>query len=407
MWKFVSTLQRSALGGFRASLREDGQRGAAGQTHHRVLHVVGSNQSGSSGFSSLGGRSSPASAGSFPKLLQGANNGVVNKADLHPFRLNHTGYDGCGGGWNLVEALNYSTALVLTYNLVHQQRENSLLAELCSWRALKKSRGALAQPLEPPEPSRAPLWSEANLPEEPHPSFVEVEKLVTNKLEGIAIEDRLKPAKEGTDLKEKESQHDCAAVDPAKEFEIELDSLDGVHLLQVGDIRGIRMLRAQSRRGSSVASFYLGMAYENGHLVARNLATARKYYARSARAGNPEAKFNLAVFYAKGLGGLKVDAGRARSLLREAAEAGVPSARMALGISESDDGKMDDSTGPVHGRELYLMGQSFEALGELEAALEMYGLAVKAGYRRAAPAEQRLNSGGGGSCDSRSASATS
>jgi localization factor PodJL len=99
---------------------------------------------------------------------------------------------------------------------------------------------------------------------------------------------------------------------------------------------GIRLLKRQCVRGSSVAAFYLGMAHEHGAAgLAVNLSRARSYYELAASRGNAEAKYNLAVFHQQGLGGLAVSEAEAGRLLAEAAAEGVLEARIALGLEDS------------------------------------------------------------------------
>ena len=78
------------------------------------------------------------------------------------------------------------------------------------------------------------------------------------------------------------------------------------------------------------------MTHEHGAagLVA-NSARARKYYELAAARGNPEAKYNLAVFHQQGLGGLPASETEAGRLLAEAAAEGVAEARRALGMKEA------------------------------------------------------------------------
>lgn len=151
---------------------------------------------------------------------------------------------------------------------------------------------------------------------------------------------------------------------------------------------GIYALKVESQKGSSVASFFLGMAFEQGYLVNKNLNTARIYYQRAADAGNPEAEFNLAVFYSKGWGGLAKSEEKSLALLHRAAEAGLVKAQNALGL----DIKVDLEEEKKSARDLYMLGRSFEDLGEVGVALEMYKKAEKAGYSRAGRARVRLSS---------------
>jgi len=178
-------------------------------------------------------------------------------------------------------------------------------------------------------------------------------------------------------------------LSPAEEFKLEVESLRAVQLLEAGNIQGISLLKTQSRRGSSVASFYLGMAFEQGFLVNKNLRKARIYYEKSAAAENPEAQYNLAVFYLEGMGGLTKDAAKGRGLLEKAAAGGVAAALEALGV---DQVKEESCVGEKSGEELYSLGRSFQDLGEIKTALEFYTQAAEAGCSKAVRAKERLTS---------------
>lgn len=124
-----------------------------------------------------------------------------------------------------------------------------------------------------------------------------------------------------------------AGLTAAEQFELELESMRGVQLLQTGDPRGISVLKRLTVRGSSIAAFYLGMAHEHGAgSLSVNLPRARRYYELAAARGNAEAKYNLAVFHQQGLGGLAASEAEAARLLAEAAASGVLEARRALGL---------------------------------------------------------------------------
>ena len=132
------------------------------------------------------------------------------------------------------------------------------------------------------------------------------------------------------------------------------------------------------------------MAYEHGHLVKKNLNSARIYYQRAAHAGNAEAEYNLAVFYNEGWGGLSKNKAKARELLESAAEAGVGKAQRCLGLKTVTVAELEEEQNSA--RDLYRLGRSFEDLGEVSVALDMYDKAEKAGYIKAGRARQRLSS---------------
>ena len=130
------------------------------------------------------------------------------------------------------------------------------------------------------------------------------------------------------------------------------------------------------------------------------------------RLGNPDAEYNLAVYYIQGRGGLTPNSSKARQLLQSAASKGSEAALAALhketSYSESSSRKSRFSSeensvnckstvtlDKARGIHLYELGRSFEELGEIGAALEFYTQAIEEGYGKAREARQRLQSDSG------------
>jgi len=447
MWKVASGLHRASLGAFRTSLREDGQQYSQGQ---RLLSSLNLNTDGSivaeygacfpsGNFKAL---STPAaqtvasqiqecgllqqllavpSAGPRPHVGQ-PTPGLTSSTLCQPYprKFNHgseedyAGNRRDGGGWSLADIFHGSTALVLTYNLIHQQRDNVGLSAYCSWKSLKHSKGASAQPIQQsnshvPTVETSALIHDSNLSS--LNQVTDQSSLLESPITNTNGEHYQKECQDLEDLHlDVESENSILfqsgslkadnahrehkeekEVKVGHEFRLELDSVHGIQLLEAGHPAGLRHLQAQSRRGSSIASFYLGMAYEQGHLVSVNLVRAVKYYRTAAKQGNAEAMYNLAAFYQEGRGGLPRDPEKTELLVRRAAEAGLPAARQALGLRTKKENCTEERP-ERSGRELYLLGQSFESLGESAVALDMYTRALHAGYARARRAVQRLDS---------------
>ena len=83
-------------------------------------------------------------------------------------------------------------------------------------------------------------------------------------------------------------------------------------------------------QGLAPAQYRLGVLYERGLGVDRNLASARSWYERAADAGNVRAMHNLAVLLADGGG--KPDYTAAARWFRKAAEHGVRDSQYNLAI---------------------------------------------------------------------------
>ncbi|XP_055693077.1 uncharacterized protein LOC129795646 [Lutzomyia longipalpis] len=78
------------------------------------------------------------------------------------------------------------------------------------------------------------------------------------------------------------------------------------------------------------ATFNLGLCYERGLGVKKNLRQAMECYQMATELGHPKAMYNLGVFYVHGLGGLKRSRRVARQLFEAAAQLGQEDAQAAL-----------------------------------------------------------------------------
>jgi TPR repeat protein len=92
----------------------------------------------------------------------------------------------------------------------------------------------------------------------------------------------------------------------------------------------IHWYRVAANRGDPVAQTNLGYLYETGGNGFKDLAEAAKWYLRAAVSGFARAKFNLGVLYLQGTGVEKSDE-EAAHWIGQAAEAGCPRAMAALG----------------------------------------------------------------------------
>lgn len=80
------------------------------------------------------------------------------------------------------------------------------------------------------------------------------------------------------------------------------------------------------------ATFNLGLLYENGLGVKKDLKSAMKLYELASKQGHPKAIFNLGVFYAQGLGGVEKNFQQARKLFEQASALGNTDAIEALAL---------------------------------------------------------------------------
>ena len=92
-----------------------------------------------------------------------------------------------------------------------------------------------------------------------------------------------------------------------------------------------------SERGHPLAQFNLGLCYENGKGVEKDLARAVECYKNAAAQGQAGAMYNLALLYMEGDGGLSKDPEKSIELLKGAAENGLCKAQSYLGLYYADE----------------------------------------------------------------------
>lgn len=83
--------------------------------------------------------------------------------------------------------------------------------------------------------------------------------------------------------------------------------------------------------GDVDAQYEVGLSYETGRGVPRDMAEAARWFRQSALQGNVEAQYHLAQLVAQGAKGLKQDLPTAFKLYQDAAAKGHPGAMNALG----------------------------------------------------------------------------
>ncbi|ACG79179.1 localization factor podJL (Polar organelle development protein) [Phenylobacterium zucineum HLK1] len=117
------------------------------------------------------------------------------------------------------------------------------------------------------------------------------------------------------------------SADPA-----EAAFVEAVRAAEAGRPGGLAELKAVAEDGYAPAQFYLAQLYESGRLgVVQNLAEARRWTARAAEGGEPNAMHNLGLYFFRGEGGPQ-DLASAAQWFRKAAEAGVVDSQYNLGL---------------------------------------------------------------------------
>lgn len=80
------------------------------------------------------------------------------------------------------------------------------------------------------------------------------------------------------------------------------------------------------------ATFNLGICYEKGLGVKKNMKLAMECYQKASDLGHPRAMYNLGVFHVHGYGGIDKNRQAARQFFQASAEHGIEEAKSALNI---------------------------------------------------------------------------
>jgi TPR repeat protein len=138
-----------------------------------------------------------------------------------------------------------------------------------------------------------------------------------------------------------------AAAVEASPVEGEIDLAEIVRKPEYGNYRGYaefkmaryasarRIWEALDQRDFGEAGFNLGILYEDGLGVPRDIERALAYYRRGALLGSPKAMFRVGVMHWLGAPGVAVDHGEGRRYLSMAAAAGDSEARRYLAAENS------------------------------------------------------------------------
>lgn len=87
-----------------------------------------------------------------------------------------------------------------------------------------------------------------------------------------------------------------------------------------------------AEQGQVKAELYVGNLFGDGHGVELNHATAVKWFKKAAEQGDPEAEYDVGLFYYFGLGGLPKDVEKAAEWYRKSAAQGNSKAATGLDL---------------------------------------------------------------------------
>lgn len=134
-----------------------------------------------------------------------------------------------------------------------------------------------------------------------------------------------------------------------------------------------RIWEALDQRNFGEAAFNLGILYEDGLGVPRDIGRAMTYYRRGALLGSPKAMFRAGVMYWLGASGVAADRGEGRRYLSMAAAAGDSEAQRYLAA----EGAGADADDPV------LRADRVLAEGSAEDSVAILEAAARSGHVRA------------------------
>ncbi len=105
---------------------------------------------------------------------------------------------------------------------------------------------------------------------------------------------------------------------------------EGMKYYNNGDYaNALKCFKKAADQGDAEAQYGLGVCYENGYGVSKDLQEAVKWYNKAAKHGLVEAQYNLGVCYGNGYG-VRKDPSKAKYWYRKAADNGLEIAKKAL-----------------------------------------------------------------------------
>lgn len=125
----------------------------------------------------------------------------------------------------------------------------------------------------------------------------------------------------------------------------EIEFQFGTQNLIAGEYKtAVSHLKLATTHHHAGATFNLGLCYEQGLGVDKNLKTAMECYQVASALGHPKAMYNLGVFYVRGLGGLKRSRKVAQECFLAAARLGVTEAKKAMELKHKSEMMKHQST---------------------------------------------------------------
>ena len=136
--------------------------------------------------------------------------------------------------------------------------------------------------------------------------------------------------------------------------------------------KALEEIRPLAEQGDPRGQYSMGVLYENGFAVARDLPQAASWYLKAAEQGNSDAQYNLGAMNEHGVG-MPVNYAQAARWYRPAAEQGDIDALSNLGVLyQNGQGVPQDK---VLAMALYNVSVAYAGGGKTQAAQNRQGLA--------------------------------
>ncbi|MFZ1991748.1 MAG: peptidoglycan-binding protein [Alphaproteobacteria bacterium] len=126
-------------------------------------------------------------------------------------------------------------------------------------------------------------------------------------------------------------------------FALALDYKSGRDGVEANSVQALNSMRQAADKNLAVAQHTLGVWYEQGDGVDKDIAKAREWYEKAANNGDYQAMHNLGYFAAQGLGGLTADKTLAVKWFKSAADRGLVASQVNLAIVYSQMGQNDQA----------------------------------------------------------------
>uniref|UniRef100_A0A1E1XLX5 Putative death ligand signal enhancer n=1 Tax=Amblyomma sculptum TaxID=1581419 RepID=A0A1E1XLX5_AMBSC len=120
-----------------------------------------------------------------------------------------------------------------------------------------------------------------------------------------------------------------------------LEDIKGAELLSTNEKKALESFKRAKMLGSARAYYNLGVCYETGKGVGRDLDKAVMHYKEASLRGHPQATYNLGVLYLNGYEKGSTDSGR--ELLEKASALGIPQAKTFVAHRHLEEGNYADA----------------------------------------------------------------